>query len=224
MHFSTNGSHLDFFKKNHHIAFEEILSPAAVDTLNTLLDSALAKRLHTTVEKTAKISAVDLFQAGFDLWREDEKLKKATQKHNLTAIASELFQIDILRIAFDQLILTPQAGKAPFAEPMTLQDGCCINPLAGALVVQLKDNAPQIAEFPLPSEKGTALFLSPQFLIDWPTLFGTEGLRFLMIGFGREKSLFRADTKDPHAVALKKLGYVFGDRLSNSIHPILIRR
>jgi hypothetical protein len=76
----------------------------------------------------------------------------------------------------------------------------------------------------MPVKAGNALFISASLPLPWTQLFSIKGLEFLLIGYAADKTLFKADTKDPHAVDLKKMGYVFNDYLKDNLHTLLIRK
>jgi hypothetical protein len=42
-----------------------------------------------------------------------------------------------------------------------------------------------------------------------------------LVVFGKENILFVQNTRDPHVPQLKRMGYAFGDHLSNEFHPII---
>jgi hypothetical protein len=222
MRFALTADQRDFFNRNSFIEFEEMLSSDQAIALKTNADQVLAARLHIPKENLARQQSSALFQAGYDLWRDNEIVKKTEQKNAFAALASELLQILPLRFAFDQYILTARGSNSPFSQSFTLQETSCLFPLAGALILLLEDVLQPFADFPLPLKSGNGLFISPSLPIPWPKLYSTPNLCFIAIGFAMEKTLFRADTRDPHAVNLKRLGYVFNDLLKDSLHPLLI--
>ncbi|MBS0603813.1 MAG: hypothetical protein JSS60_02115 [Verrucomicrobia bacterium] len=224
MRFALTADHREFFNKKSYIEFEQMLSSDQIAALRTNADEALAKRLRLPVAKLADKSSAELFQAGYDLWRDNDAIKKVVHKNAFATLASELFQITPIRSGFDQYIITSKGTAAPFAQAFSLQDSCCLSPLAGALILPLDDLMAPLSFFPMPLNAGNGLFISPSLPIPWPELFSTPGLRFIMIGFAIEKTFFRADTRDPHAVNLKLLGYVFNDHLKDSLHPLILRK
>jgi hypothetical protein len=224
MRFALTSDHREFFNKNNYIELEGIIPSDQIASLKKSVDETLATRLRLPVAKVADRPPLNLFQAGYDLWRDSEAIKKIVQKNAFASLASELFQILPIRCAFDQYIFTAKGSPAPFSQPFTLQDASCLSPLAGALILPLEDLIEPLSFFPLPLNIGSGLYISPSLSLPWPQLFSTPGLRLFMIGFAREKTSFRADTRDPHAVNLKKLGYAFNDHLKNSLHPILLRK
>jgi hypothetical protein len=224
MRFALTADHRDFFNKNNFIEFEEMLSSDQAAALKTNVEQVLAARLHIPKEKLAGRQSTQLFQAGYDLWRDNEIIKKTEQKNAFAALASELLQVLPLRFAFDQYVFASRGSDSPFSQSFTLQETSCLFPLAGALILPLEDMLQPLADFPLPLKSGNGLFISPSLPIPWPKLYSIPNLCFIVIGFAMKKTLFRADTRDPHAVNLKKLGYAFNDFLKDSLHPLLIMK
>jgi hypothetical protein len=225
MRFAITADHRDFFTKNHYIEFEEILPFDQVSSLKKNAEETIAQRLRIPLEKLNKKTAPEVYYAGYDLWRDHEEIKKITQKQAFASLASELMQAIPLRYAFDQYFATYQCSIAsPYDVPYSLQDVSCITPLAGGLLLPLEDLPSPPTFFPMPLKAGNGLFISSTFALPWPHLFSTCGLCFFLIAYAMEKAFFRADSHDPHAATLKKLGYVFNDQLKDSIHPIVFRR
>ena len=224
MRFSITADHREFFNKNQYIELEELLPLDQVAILKKNAEETIAKRLKIPQEKLARSPAPDIYQAGYDLWRDCDAIKKITQKHSLAAVASELFQVVPLRYGYDQYFSMTQCTGSPYALPVSLQEISCLQPLAGALLLPLHDLNSPPSFLPLPIKAGSGLFISPNLSLPWPQLFSTPGLSFFLIAFATAKTLFRADSKDPHAVSLKKLGYVFNDHLNDSLHPIVLRK
>ncbi len=225
MRFAITADHKEFFTKNHYIEFEGILPIDQVSSLKKNVEETVAKRLRTPPEKLKGKSAPELYFAGYDLWRDNEEIKKISHKQAFASLGSELMQAVPLRFCFDQYFATYHCNVAsPYDIPYSLQEISCIHPLAGGLVLPLQDLPSPPTFFPMPLKAGNGLFISPTFSLPWPHLFSTCGLCFLLIAYAMEKAIFRADSHDPHAASLKKLGYAFNEQLKDSIHPIVFRR
>ena len=223
MRFALTADHKEFFNKKGYIEFQEMLSAPQVAALTLNADETLAKRLRLPVSRLKEQSSAALFQAGYDLWRDNEAIKATVHKNNFALLASQLFQTPAIRCGFDQYIVTAKGTAAPFSQPFALQETSCISPLAGALLLPLNDLTEPLPFFPMPLKAGSGLFLSPLTPIPWAELFATPALRFLIIGYAMKKALFCADTRDPHAGNLKLLGYIFNEQLNNTLHPLLLR-
>ena len=224
MRLALTADHKEFFLKNNYIEFEGLLTPEQVTILKKNAEEALASRLKLNTSRLKDQPTKELFQAGYDLWRDNAAIKKTVHKKEFALLASELFQTIPIRCAFDQYICTTQGSASPFSEVLTLQESSCLTPLAGALVLPLDDLIKPISSFHMPLNAGNGLFISPSLQIPWPELFATPNFSFLIIGYSGARTLFAADTCDPRAVNVKMLGYVFNESLKDAKHPILVRK
>ncbi|MDR2539867.1 MAG: hypothetical protein LBC45_04655 [Chlamydiales bacterium] len=200
----------EFFRRNHFIEIEGLLPLEKIAQIQKISDLTLAKRR----------SLESSFLQGYDLWRDNKELKKILHKRSLIKIIAELFNTFPLRIAFDQYVKA--TSPYPIQTTWALEELSCIKPLAGSMLIPLSFSKPLKSHFPFPRKVGNILFLAPDYPIPWPLLFGLEGLQLLIVSFAPEKALYQQEIRDPHQHALKKWGYVFGDRLNNQHHPILI--
>ncbi len=224
MRFATTADQLEFFNKNHYIEFEEMIPLDQISALEQNAEETVAKRLRIPVEKLQHKTAPEIYQAGYDLWRDNAAIKSLAHKHALSQLASEVMQVLPLRYGFDQYFAMTRCTVSPYDVPSSLQEISCLDPLAGALILPLHDLESPPSFFPMPLKAGNVLLISPTFALPWPQLFSTPGLSFFLIAFAHGKTFFKPDSRDPHAVSLKKLGYVFNDTLSDKLHPILLRK
>ena len=224
MRLTITFDHREFFNKNHYIEFEGIISPDQAAALKKECEEVIAKRLQLTPARLHQCPAPQIYQAGYDLWRDSGSIKKSTQKNTFASLASELTQVLPIRYGFDQYFATTKCTVSAYDVPLSLQEISSMKPLACGLLLALNDLAAPPSFFPMPLKTGSGLFISPSFALPWPQLFSTPGLSFLLIAYAQQKTFFCADTRDPHAVSLKKLGYVFNDLLKDSLHPILHRK
>lgn len=218
MHFKIAGAHREFFQKNGYIELESVLTPEEISQLALSADSLLQKRLKDQIEFR---SAEELFRAGHDLFREDELLRKKILSHNFAEIGAELFKKKSLHIAYDQLLRTGSAPNYPNKLPSTLNEITSIYPLAGALLIHLSGE--KIPLELVPSQPENIMFLSPDLTIPWQQFFQLPHQSYLLIAYAIPESVYVLQKKDPHTHNLKKLGYVFGDRVMHTHHPIIFR-
>lgn len=223
MRFAITADHREFFTKHHFIEFEQLFSLHDIETLHIQAENTIAMRLGTTVKQLKHRTASEVYQAAYDLWRDNKAIKKITHKHSLATLAADLLQVTPLRYGFDQYFTLTKEAVFPYHAPSSLQDISCLSPLAGALLVPLQDLPASLSFFPMPLKRGHTLFISPTFLLPWPQLFSSSGVCFLLIVFAHEKTRFCAYSHDPYAASLKKLGYVFNEILNDKLHPILYR-
>jgi hypothetical protein len=148
-----------------------------------------------------------------DLWRSGPQMKKLILRPQIAEIGAQLMKRKAMRIAYDQTSSFPP-GHYSLEEMNALQNLSC------ALLVKLSDTKHPTSPI-LPTEKGTGIFFSPKLVLDW-TAIGKAG-DFLLIVYGQERMIYIMQPKDPYVHALKKEGYVFGDLLTDTTHPIVYR-
>lgn len=221
MRFALTTDHREFFNQMHFIELENVLSQEHVGILKQNAKKTFASRLQS-LPKTAQCMPLNRLQAAYDLWRENPLIKKIVHKTAFASLAAELLDLRAVRFGFDQWIDTTENMQGSLNQCLSLQDHSALSPLAGGLLLPLT-NLQQPLSFPLPMRTGNALFITASFSIPWHELFATPSLQFLLIAFAQKTVFFRAGTPDPHARFLKKLGYVFNDKLKDSLHPILLR-
>lgn len=216
MRFKLLGAHREFFQKNGYIELESLLTSEEIAILASHADELVEKRLS---DQIAYKSAEELFRVGRDLWRGDEILRKKTLSHPLAEIGAELFKKKKIMIGFDQLLRT--GSKPGFANmvPSSLNEISTIFPLAGALLIHLSGT--KIPSEIIPSQPENIVFIAPDKIIPWEIFFQLPNQSYLLIAYAYPESLYALQKKDPHTHALKKLGYVFGDRLRHETHPII---
>lgn len=226
MRFAINSDHKDFYSKNGYIEFDEMLASDALNALQADVEKTLASRLNISTHRLEDQPRKALFEAGFDLWRDCPSFKKQLFKPTFSEIASQLFQEPFLRIGFDQYIDTGSGSETILSATLPISALSCAKPLAGALLVRLSPEAPSSLDpqsCPVPAKPGSGIFLSPNKAIAWQTLFSEKNLRLLLLAYGTKNSIYHLEKNDPHTHVWKGLGYVFGDRLNDSIHPVLHR-
>jgi len=216
MRFKLLGAHREFFQKNGYLELESLLTSEEVSSLANAADAVLEKRLSNTLEYK---SADELYKVGRDIWRESDAVRKKAVSHPLVEITTELFHKKRLVLAFDQLIRTGSKPGSSQFKTATLNEISCIAPLAGALLFHLS-GSPANSEF-VPTSLENIVFLSPDKIIPWEVLCQLPHQSYLLIAYATPESVYVLQKKDPHTHALKKLGYVFGDRLRPDTHPFL---
>lgn len=219
MRFKIIGEHRAFFNENGYLELESVLSPEDISLLSSATDKLLEKRLSDLIEFR---SAEELYRVGRDLWREDETIRKKVLSHNLAELAADLFKKKTIHIAFDQLLRTGSKPGFPGKLPSTLNEISSIFPLAGAVLIHLSGTSTP-SEL-IPSQGENIIYLSPDKTIPWELFFQTPHQSYLLIAYAIPESVYVLQKKDPHTHALKKQGYVFGDRIRHDTHPIIFRK
>lgn len=230
MKISIAKEHKDFFEKEGWIEFEELLSPSQLNQFNQAIDLALKERLQLPPEKINKLSHEELFAAGRDLSRQHEALRKCVSQPRLAEIASSLVEKKPLRLGYDQLLptftpslfhdLAPQTYEKFIDLATTLEEVSCLTDVAVGLIICL---GPETDEETLSFNKGYVAFFNPQAPLALVRLKSHPGQRYLMIVYTETQANYILQPNDPHTHDLKKLGYVFNDKLSDKTHPIVYR-
>jgi hypothetical protein len=70
---------------------------------------------------------------------------------------------------------------------------------------------------------GNGVFFQPTHPIQFSSLFEKRGGSYLLLVYTQQTSVYLLQQKDPQGYFLKNLGYGYGDRLIDKLHPILIR-
>lgn len=143
---------------------------------------------------------------GRDLWRLSDSVKKIVFSKRLVDLVYQLVEKKPLRLAFDQYISDSAS---------VLENRSSVSPLVGSLLIVLNGNE-SVGE-------GGGYFILPAADVTLEDFQFSPEQRFLLIGYGNIYSQYLYQPLDPHVHFLKKLGYVFGDRLNNALHPILLR-
>lgn len=242
MKFAIAREHLDFFYQHHHIEFENLLTPQEVDTLKKSMFETLAKRLNTHEEKLKTQSFASLYKAGFDLWRSSDTIKKIVLRPQFAEIASNLVKKKPLRIGFDQAFYIPkifheskESMPPLFKKETSLASTSCLQGIACGLILHL--DAPAVPTenlelsiqedvqklSPIPRQAGSGIFFSPDAPLSLEHLISTPGICQILIAYTKDITLYRLCEDDPQTHIYKKMGYVFGDRLKNTSHPLIFR-
>ena len=165
-------------------------------------------------------------ETGRDVSRKQAEMQKIVRSPHLAKVAKELSGEKMLRLGFDEIYALP----LDIDRSMTLFEMSSIAPLVCAVMIALDgesdrpSNAPCAAGIdPFPHKRGNALFFSPSAVWDIEAVKSHEKQRCLLITYASPRALYIYQEKDPHMHLLKRLGYVFGDRLKDVHHPIVAR-
>src|SRR5579872_7062270 len=130
-----------------------------------------------------------------DLWRKEPALKKLILQQ-LGPIALELTKSRAIHLACDQWIDAPPAER-PMKNLFCFQNLACI-------FVFSENNDETILDVYEPSSL-TSKLTPPAYLVI----------------FAKENDVLVENPNDPFSIQTRNLGYVYGDRLKNELHPIV---
>jgi hypothetical protein len=231
MKFSTDKPHRDYFYKHGTIEFDALFTSDQIHELNKAIDHILCQKLSIASSQLPRQESNDLFLQGRDLFRQEDSIKKLVLHRRLAEIAVELTEARSLRIGYDQLL--PGEPKPPYIDtaynqflmnPGTLQDKSCLIPVICGLIICLEPSPDEEAPSPLFSKTpGNGIFFKADLPMDLSNLTQSPGGRYLLITYVDPRTVYVFNEKDPHTHHLKHIGYVFGDRLSDKLNPLIYR-
>lgn len=248
MKFSVASEHRHYFQKQLAIEFEGLLNEDQLNELKTACDATLALRLGTKPRQLKELPADQLFLAGHDLWRTHAFIKKIVTMRMLAEIASELIECKPLRLGYDQFFVAPpKIQHLQSTDPLTtllkqqptIKEVSCLNGiLCGVMLCLTNPEINTAVNDPATTSShtllippvnlfskvaGHAIFFHPNARIDFPQLLNHSDQTYLMIIYTQAITQYFLNENDPHTHALKRLGYVIGDRLSDRLNPIVYR-
>jgi hypothetical protein len=229
MHFSIIREHREFFRNHHWIECDDVVSSTELKKLSIeiplILDTRKQERLLQSKEKD-----VSDFTLGHDLWRASAPVKKTLLSRRMAGIASELTEKHPLRFGYDTLL--PSISKPLIGEAYTsflkttptLEEMSCIQGvICGAIIcLSCSETQNDDVETPLFSSKpGNVVFVSPKWPLPLHDLYERPGCSYLLVVYAQSQAVYLANHSDPHVHSFRQLGYDFGDRLKDSLHPIV---
>lgn len=229
MNFTVVREHREFFRKHHWIECDGVVSKGELERLVAGIPLVLAERSEPSF--AGKAFDKNGFALGHDLWREGQNLKKIILSRSLAEIAAELVEQKPLRFGYDALfpevseVQNQNAYESFLQTNPTLQEMSCIQGvLCGAMVCVSgsAETSDEAVETTLFSRKpGNAVFFSPEWSLPLHEIYANPGFTYLLIVYTKANAVYLAQPGDPHLHNFKKLGYNFGDRLNDGIHPII---
>ena len=202
-----------FFNQNGYIELESVFSLEECDAVKAHVKAVFLARLK---RDPAKVSEAQLYENGRDLWRQENALKLLflTNKNSL-------------RLACDQWV--PKLFK--WSEAVKLKDLFSIQGMACAFLIRM--TAPIEGEtinatfrlepglIPLPAQKGNALIVHPNLLLNLPKLALCAPTDLYIVAYSFPTAVYIHNSTDPCNAQLKTMGYNFGDCLTNQHHPLI---
>jgi hypothetical protein len=240
MKFATAKEHRDFFQKHGWIEFDGFISDEQLALANQAIDQVLAERLKISSDRLGLLSSEKFFLEGRDLWRSNQTLRKLAVQPRFVEISSDLIEKKPLRLGYDQLL--PGYIKSEFLAPAqqvyshfleqtaNLEDVSCLKGVVCGLILALGGKQERVPEKIssdginiFPSQPGRVIFFKPNLLVNWNDLYNHAGQRFYMIVYTQAFAYYQLQPKDPHTHSLKRIGYVFNDKLNDKLNPIVYR-
>lgn len=232
MKFATDKSHRDYFYKHGFIEFDGLFSNQQVQEIQNTIQEIQCKRMDLRKGQLALEESNKIFMQSHDLWRDSEFLKKLFLSRKLAEIAGELTETYSLRYGSDQLLLGERQGyqsesvtsyQTYLKSTGSLEEKSCFRPTVCGLMICL-DPIFTENEAPLFSKKeGSAIFFKSDLQMDLSNLMEKNSGRYILITYVDPRTVYILNENDPHTHSLKHQGYVFGDRLSEALNPLVLR-
>lgn len=238
--FALAKEHYLHFEKQQFIEIEGVIPLEQILQLQLNIDKTLALSMTEYGRWRAQPVPDELFLDGRDLWRRSAVVKKMVLDRTLAQIAAELMRKKYIRLGYDQFLLGGplKAPSEKFSDELegartlllnpktTLEEISCLQGALCGLIICLSSAMQPIEPRPnsiFPVQAGNITYFTAQASIDFSELSQREGQKFLLIVYAEKTTLYIPNSKDPNWHALKRLGYVFGDRVSDQLHPVLYR-
>lgn len=219
MKFALAKEHHDFFDQNGFIEFDGLISHQTIRNLSKSVYRLVANHLNRLPERLTLENPLDLFMSGRDLWRQSEEVRRQVIHRNFATIASGLVRQRPIRLCLDQWV---PAGME-FKNPVTFQELFPVQGIIAGAFIALEAALEQEETSFFPQEAGNIVFVKPDTVIPFEQLTKERAQSMLMIVYGDRKSVYVYKESDPLTHYLKGMGYVYGDRLSDSQHPLLLQ-
>jgi hypothetical protein len=213
------GEQISFFERYGYVELESFFTERTTSLLLTAAEEEIARREELSSTNRGK---ENFLLHGYDLALSSERLRKELFSRKLGMAAYYLCRRKPLRYAFDCLWKIPSVAlSSPIdtissVTPLMLS---AVIALTGQLDIEIPEHKPfEYTSFP--QRKGSVAFISPK------TVFQTADVlpgTYLLITFTSAQPVYRLQQTDPHTHFLKGYGYVFGDQLKETTHPVLFR-
>ncbi|MCB1113981.1 MAG: hypothetical protein KDK62_04425 [Chlamydiia bacterium] len=218
MKFTLDKASLEAFNQYGWVEIDGLFTPDQISSINNEIDRLIVEE---KLEKKEEIMAF-----GRNLFQKIEGFNKLLRIKSLAEIVYELSSVKPLRLAYDQLYQSAmssfdQARVSQFLRgTSSLSELSSVNELILGIMIALKPSAEQL---PFSGEAGRVVFFRPDQEIPLEVLKSRLADRYLLLAFSNHRALYLHNDKDPMNHYLKSKGYVYGDKLKESDHPLILR-
>jgi hypothetical protein len=231
MNFTVIREHREFFRKHHWIECDGVVSADELKRLVNGIPAVLAERTEVKSSLTVKAFDKQNFTIGQDLWRSPAApLKKIILSRSLAGIAGELIEQKPLRFGYDTLF--PAVAEMPARDAYasflqttpTLEEMSCIQGVLCGAMLCISGKEPisdDITTTLFSKTPGNAVFFSPDWPLPLSEIYQNPGYTYLLLVYVKANAVYCLQQGDPHLHNFKRLGYNFGDRLKEPIHPVV---
>ncbi|WP_108624066.1 hypothetical protein [Candidatus Similichlamydia epinepheli] len=236
MRFVLTPEQLGFFFRNGYLDVEIPIKEIDCSNLSSSLRNMVQLRLPNA---TNDISSLQCLFGGRDMWRDSVILQKIIQKGPISRLASNLWWSEGgIRLLYDQLIVFCPAPQAmsynPFFQSLqegsfTLSSYSSFSGVLGGIALclesncagELKGNTLTPFSCLLSHQIAGATCISNSCRVRFPNIIQDQSVIWYLVVFGREKSRYILNERDPHANRPKRLGYFVDDFLTSDRNPFV---
>lgn len=202
---------LFFFERFGSLYLENVFSEQDVDSLISAAEREILTRCSAL--RFNRLEDGSLLY-GRDMSITSPEIRKLIHSFRLAEVAHQLCQKRPLRFGFDQM------WRLPFIPSnVTLEGISSVSSVTIGVIIAL-DTIASGKETVFPLTRGSVTFVSPTLVLNPPQELGG---RFLVLAYTSGLPQYRLQPSDPQTHELKKHGYVFGDILKETTHPVLYR-
>lgn len=101
---------IDFYQENRFIKLKDVLNAETLQYFNIIITERVARMSTVTSKVEERDTYGRAFLQLFNLWREDERIRKLIFSKRLAKIATDLMQVDGVRIYHDQALFKEGGG------------------------------------------------------------------------------------------------------------------
>lgn len=216
--FAVDPHHRDYFQKQHSIEFEELVSEPILKELQSDLNNIFSKT-----------PPAKYFEEGRDLWRRSTAFKRLVRNIAFAEIASELTNRPHIRLGLDQFLPPFEPSEPLYSdylkEGFNLAETTSIQGVVCGLMLCLKaPSFPKEEQSQLfPAKMGNGIFFDPLWSMPLQEKEGRSDGEYLLIVYAEPNAVYVQHPHDPLTYKWKGLGYVYGDKLKDKTHPLLIK-
>ena len=245
MKYIVENKHREFYQSAGWVTLGSLWTEAQLNEMTQQLRKTLAIRLNCSESRIEQQTATNKYLQGRDLWRENVDLRRLITMRSVATVQAELSTKHSLRLAFSLLLWSgPQESLLPNVLPWagqaaSLENCCSIQGMAGAVLIALthptllppiepvtepsdeEDEEEPPAPIQYPGEQGETVFIAPS--LSWQLPPSEEPGLFCLIGYASVSARYYIEKRDPFTHTLKTMGYSSGDRLNETLHPIVCR-
>ena len=219
MRIIVSGEQISFFERFGYVELESFIDDRRANRLLLAAEEEMEKRSR---RDPSEFLGDPSTLYGYDLALSSEVVRKELFSLPLATAAFHFVRKKPLRYAFDSLWRIPGVSLEA-----SLDSVSSVAPLMISVVIALTDQEetlnPTLTPFEyslFPRQKGSVAFISSK------TVFHTAAVipgTYLLLAYASAQPVYRFQPSDPHTHFLKQYGYVFGDTLPETTHPVLYR-